>query len=952
MIFNMYSRFLLLFVLMCTVAAATAQTGGTVRGKVYDSSHVALQGATVILIKSSSKDTLKTVTSREGLFVFANVTDNKFRLVVSNIGMQTEESEYNFEPGKTELNVGSITLLPGVTTLQEVVISPPPIVIKEDTVEFRADSFNVKPNSNVEDLLKRLPGLQVDKDGNITAQGKTVSKIKVNGKDFFGGDPKTASRELPADIIDKVQIVDDYGELAQASGIKDGDPDIVINLQLKKDKNQGVFGRVSAGYGTDDRYQATVNANLFKENTQLSVLGNLNNINQNLFDFTNANNQRGGGGGGGRSIRGGGGGGGNSGDGATSDSNADQNGITDNKSIGINFRTDFENKKGSLYGNYSFANRNTIIERYTSRQNISGISLFTNNQSNFSNNINNNHRVNLNLEYNIDSATYIKIIPNFSYGYADRRSGGLFEYFDKDDFKTQEGTTGDTVASKTPNFSGSVNFNHRFKKRGRNVSLSANLGTSRSLSDDDKINYTRKFLETGGYSDIFIDQFISQNNRNRNYGFRVTYTEPVASNRFLDISYGYNTSYARNDRRTYASDPITGTLNFLDSLSNAYENNFINQQMGLSLRTVNKKYNYSVGINVQPALLDGYSITKDSAYKPQRRLNVAPTARFSYNFSRTKRLNINYNAHFNQPSFNQLQPVLDVSNQQYQTIGNPDLKPEFSHNLRAFFNNFNFTSGRTLFAGINANTVQNRIVNNNINLDSSGAQLSRPENINGFYTLSGFYNYSVPFQNRRYILTLNGNVNYNHDVGLVNSEKNVGNNWITNQRLNFDFNYKTWLEWGVYGAYSLNSTQYTLTRNGVRMSSEAWNLGSRMRMDIPGGLILRYDLSYMLNNGISSGVTGNPTLFNASIEKTLFKKKNGFIRLSGFDIFNQNTNISRQVSGNAIIDSRVNRLTRYFMLTFTYRLMQFKGAQAATNTNQQGGAAPGRGEGPRMMRQP
>lgn len=944
----MHSKILLLLSLLFTAVAATAQTGGTVKGKVYDSSHIILPGATVLLVKPSSKDTLKTVTSKEGLFVFNNVTANSFRLIVSNIGMDNVEQDFNFEAGKTELNVGSITMQPSITTLQEVVITPPPIIIKEDTVEFRADSFRVKPNSNVEELLKKLPGLQVDKDGNITAQGKTVTKIKVNGKDFFGGDPKTASRELPAEIIDKVQVVDDYGELAAASGIKDGDPDIVINLQLKKDKNQGVFGRASAGYGTDNRYQATINANVFKENTQLSVLGNLNNINQNLFDFSNANNQRGGGGQG-RTIRGSGGG-----DGATSDTNADQNGITNNKSIGVNFRTDFEEKKGSFYGNYSFSNRNTNTERFTSRQNISGIT-FTNNQSNFSDNINNNHRVNLNLEYNIDTATYLKVSPNFSYGYADRTSGGIFEYLANENFKTQEGRSGDIVDSRTPNFSAAINLNHRFKKRGRNISLNANLGTSRSLSDDDKINFTRRFLEAAGVidtTDTYLDQLINQNNRNRNYGFRITYTEPVSSNRFLDISYGYNTSYARNDRRTFDKDSVSGGLDFVDSLSNAYENNFINQQIGLSLRTVNKKYNYSIGVNVQPALLDGYSITKDSAYKPQRRLNIAPTARFAYNFSRTKRLNLNYNANFNQPSFNQLQPVLDISNPQYQTIGNPDLKPEFSHNLRVFFNNFNFTSGRTLAAGFNANTIQNRIVNNNINLDSSGAQLSRPENIDGFYTLSGFYNYSVPFQNRRYIVSLNGTVNYNHDVGLVNSEKNVGNNWITNQRLNFDFNFKEWLEVGVNGAYSLNSTQYTLTRNGERLSSDAWSFGSRMRMDIPGGFIVRYDLSYVINNGLASDVTGNPTLLNASIEKTLFKKKNAFIRLSGFDIFNQNTNISRQVSGNAIIDSRVNRLTRYFMLTFTYRLMQFKGAQASSgNQGNQGNERGGRqgGEGRRSM---
>ncbi len=907
----------LFFGLILTVHAQS----GSVRGKVYDSSHFALPGATVTLITKGSTDTLTAVTDKEGLFIFRNINVSSFRLRVSNTGMEQIEQDFDFESGKTDLNVGSITMTPLITTLEEVVLSPPAVVIKEDTVEFRADSYEVRPNSNVEDLLKKLPGLQVNSDGSITAQGKTITKIKVNGKDFFGGDPKTASRELPADIIDKVQLVDDYGELAAASGIRDGDPDIIINLQLKKDKNRGVFGRAAAGYGTDNRYQATVNANVFRETNQVSVLGNLNNINQNLFDFSNANNRRGGGGQS-RSIRGGGGSS-NAGDG-TSDTNANQNGITDNKSIGVNFRSDFA--KGSFYGNYSYANRNTIVERATSRQNIAG-RIFTNNQNSYANNIGNNHRANLNFEYNFDSLNYLKIIPNFSFNSNNNISNGLFDYTNDEGFKTQEGYNRDAVTASAPNFSASISYNRRFQKKGRNLSTDINLGTSQSLNDDDRINFTRNYLATAGLDSIYLDQLIAQQNRNRNYGIRVRYSEPVSQNRFLDIHYSYNFSYANVNRSTYANDTISGLSSFVDSLSNAYENRFINQQVGVSLRTVNKKYNYSLGVSLQPAHLSGYSISKDSAYTPQRRLNVAPSARLSYNFSRTKRLNMNYNANFNQPSFNQLQPVKDVSNRQYQTQGNPDLKPEFSHNLRVFFNNFNATSGRSLFVGVNGNTIQNRIVNNNINLDSSGAQLSRPENMNGYYTLTGFYNYSIPFQNRRYVVSYNGTINYNHDVGLVDSKKNVGNNWVTTQGLRLDISLQQWLELGLNGAYSLNSTQYSLTQNGDRLSSSAWTMGSNMRLDLPAGFILRYDVRYVINNGLSSDVTGNPTLLNASIEKTILKNKNGFIRLSGFDILNQNTNISRTVSGNAIIDSRVNRLTRYFMLTFTYRLTKFTGQQ-------------------------
>ncbi|MFT3702426.1 MAG: outer membrane beta-barrel protein [Agriterribacter sp.] len=916
-----------------------AQTNRTVRGKVYDSSHVVLRGATVMLYKQGAKDTLKTVTDKEGQFMFGNVSVNAFRLSITNVGMENIEQDYEFEESKSDLNVGSITMSPAIKTLQEVIIAPPPIVIKEDTVEFKADSFKVRPNSSVEDLLKKLPGLQVDKDGNITAQGKTVTKIKVNGKDFFGGDPKTASKELPAEIIDKVQVVDDYGDMAAVSGIKDGDPDIVINLQLKKDKNQGVFGKASAGYGTDNRHQYTLSANFFRENTQLSVLGNMNNINQNLFDFSNTGaNTRGGGGGAGRTISG------SSSSSGTSDSNADQNGITDNKSIGINFRTDFPNKKGSFYGNYSFANRNTNITSSTSQTNLfDNGTTYINNRNSYADNIGNNHRANLNLEYNIDSANYLKIRPNFNYGYSDNRSNGIFNYLSGGD-TTQAGHNSDTVSSKSPNINAEISYNHRFlRKRGRNLSVNINLGGSSSLRDDDKINFTKEYLKAGGYSETYLDQLINQDNNNRNYGIKITYTEPVARNRFLDISYGYNYSYSKNDKKTYDRDGLTDALYLNDSLSNAFENKFINQQAGISLRTINKKYNYSFGVTMQPVYMNGYSLTKDSAYAAQKRINFSPSARLAYNFSRTKKLNVTYNANYNQPGFNQLQPVKDISNPQYQTQGNPDLKPEFSHNLRAIFNNFNFTSGRVLFVGISGSVIQNRIANNNIQLDSSGAQLSRPENVNGYFNTSGFYNYSIPFQNRTYVISLNGNATYTHDVGLVNSEKNIGNNWITTQRLSLEMNLKEWLQLNVGPAYSLNSTKYNLTQNGERISSSSWALSSYARVDIPGGVILRYDVSYVMNKGLASNVQTNPTLLNASIEKTIFKKKNGFIRLTGFDILKQNTSVTRQVTGNAIIDSRVNRLTRYFMLTFTYRLMKFKGSD-------QSGTPGMDGNGPRTRR--
>ena len=309
---------LTIFATILVLSSLNAQVSRQVTGRLVDTAGSALSRASVKLYIPGGKDTLRAVTNNNGAFIIKNVPTPRFNISVSNIGYVVTERSFSFDASLEDIRLEDIAMQPFATTLQEIVITTPPIVVKEDTVEYKIDSSMVKPNAMTEDLLKKLPGIEVDKSGNITAQGKSVTRVKVNGKDFFGGDPKAATRELPADLIDKVQIIDDYGDMANVSGIKDGEPEKVLNLQLKKDKNKGVFGRGTAGIGTDDRYQGTLNTNIFNNNKQLSITANSNNSNASVFND--------GGGGGGRdlnsggigravmaSVDGGGGGGGNRG---------------------------------------------------------------------------------------------------------------------------------------------------------------------------------------------------------------------------------------------------------------------------------------------------------------------------------------------------------------------------------------------------------------------------------------------------------------------------------------------------------------------------------------------------------------------------------------------------------------------------------------------------------------
>ncbi len=937
-----------------------------VKGVIVDSAGKKPMDKVVVgmVIKSDPTDTIYTFSDEKGQFRFDIVPSSNFSVVIRNMGFHPVAKFVPVNKAEKTIDIGTVILSSWGKLLEEVVVEAAPITIKEDTIEYNAASFKVKDNAVVEDLLKKLPGVTVDKDGNVTAQGKSVTRVKVNGKDFFGGDVKTATRELPANIVDKIQVIDDYGDQATVSGIKDGDPDKIINIQIRKDKNKGFFGRVTAGAGTEDRYQASFNSNYFNNDRQISLVGNSNNTNASLFDF---------GGGGNRGatsmIRtgmsavanmGGMGGLKNMMQGGMGQlSTGSNNGISSTNSFGFNYRDQW-GKRISVYGSYSYSHKNTSQLQSTSSQNFYETSSFIANQDLDALSIGDSHRFTFNMEYQVDSFNYLKISPAFSYNASNANSKSAFVYTQTDGTKTSDGSNVNLTDSKVPNVNATVLYNHKFRKRGRNFSASISLGNSENNSTQDITNldyqYTGPFI---GPQNTF--QWLEQDNTNYNYGVRFTYSEPLTKYRSVDFSYSHNLNYAKNDKQTFNVDSTTKVKTLNPFLSNDYDNNFYNNRMGISLRTTMKKYNYTLGISVQPVDLKGNSITKDSAYKSIDRVNIFPIARFVYNFTKTKSLNINYSGNATQPTFTQLQPVTDFSNQQSATAGNPNLKPSINHNVNLTFNNFNFISGRVLFTNMTFSTIENQIINKTAKLGNNGSSISIPENVNGYYNVSGFYTFSKPYKNRKFVLTFNGNVNYNHNINLTDSvlltgnnlkqnlalNKIIGSNWVLSQGFNFEFNYKEWLELGTGVSYSLNDNKYKSPDGNAlssfqNTSSNAWTLSNNINIDLTKTLVLKYDFDYTINSGLASSITKNPAIMNASLEKQFFKKKNGIFKIAAYDLFKQNSNISRSVSANSIIDTRTNRLTRYFLATFTYRLQKFKGQQPQ-------GQRQGRGNGNRRM---
>lgn len=909
-----------------------------VKGVVKNDEGKTLSGASLFLYYPGSKDTLRVVTNEKGAFSFPSVKKEKIEILTSFVGYKKLLSNYDYREAEGEQNIWDIVLSPGDNTLETVTVEAAKIQIKEDTVSYRIDSTMYRKNDNVEEVLKKLPGIEVDKTGKVTAQGKEVTKVKVNGKDFFGGDVQTATRELNADMVDRIQVIDDYGDQAAFTGVRDGEASKTLNIQLKKDKNKGVFGNVNAGVGTEDRYQAGLSMNFFNNDRQVSVIGNMNNINASSFNFSNMGTM------GGMVMNIAGGMGitkGGAGIGSAFGNFGNSNGLNETKSIGVNFRDQW-GPKVSAYGSYSFSNRNSTTLQNVSQQNIQ-----TNNNTNLQNNAdyatNNNHRFSFNIEYKIDSFNYIKFTPNVNYGETDGRNLSDFHFSGPNGNMLSDGYTNSFSSSQSPNINGNILFNHRFKKRGRTLSLNLSGGRNYTDSENDYTNNTNYYRPGGVVDNEQLIQYITQNNDNTSASLRASYIEPLSKTKSLEFNYTYSNQLTSNDRENFIIDPGTGDKYYVDSLSNIFDNKYITNRVGMNFRNNQKKFNYSIGLAVQPASISTNSQSGHYHFK-QDIVNYYPVFRYQYNFSKSRSFGVTYNGSTRQPSYSQLQPVYNYSNPQYITIGNPDLRPEFSNSLNLRYNNFDFITGNVFFGSINASFTNDKIVSNIFDLgkDSTsanykpGVQETRYVNADGTYALSAFYNISKPIQNRKYVFNLGGNISYNNNVSFIESAKNKGKNLILGQRFSMDYRLKKWLESNVAVNYTLNNSKYSLQKN-FNSTTQAWSISHNSRVFLPKGIVFTYDMDKTINQGFGSGVNTNPFIINAGLEKQFFKSKKLSLKLTAQDILDENTSINRSVSATAITDTRTNRLGRYFMLGGTYRLSKFTGKAPQQNRIIMGG---------------
>jgi len=905
---------------------SSAQKSGNIKGVVFDTiakQPVPAATITVLQAKDSSLVTF-TMTNGRGEFSLANVPYGDYRLLVTHVNYHNVNKYFSVNDANKNIDLSNIEVSDKNKVLEEVVImaEAPPVTLIGDTVQYNAGSFKTKPNAVVEDLLKRMPGIQVQKDGTVKAQGQEVKRILVDGKEFFGNDPKIATKNLPADAVDKVQVYDKQSDMSQLTGFDDGQSEKTINLKLKKDKKKGVFGKVNGGGGTDGRYQGKFNVNSFKGARQMSVIGMGNNTNaegfsfMDILSFSGGMNQLGGNsGGGGININM-----------SSNDAMVSALGGGNNNSInttwagGVNYNN-IIGKKMEVQSNYFYNHYNPITDQKLSRQYILPDSTYFYDQNSRTNNTSNSHRFNLKYDYLIDSMNSIKFTPTLTLQESKNHSISKYETLSEQLIRSNRGASDNFSASDGYNFNGTLLYRKKFRRRGRTFSFS--VGSTLSNSDGNgELESVNQFYNRSGnlVKNDSIDQHSDFETEVRGYNTRAVYTEPLFKRSLLEFSASKNESRSVSDKVTYDYDSGSGKHNIINPLlTNNYENIYGTTTAGIRIRTQKKKYNYSVGLTWQNADLKG-TITsgiKDSVITKSF-YNLLPNARFQYNFTRFKNLHLDYRASTNQPSVTQLQPIPDISNPINIKLGNPNLKQEFTHRINANYTGMNPFRNKSFFWFSSYSFTNNKIVNYDV-IDSFGRKLTTPVNVDGVYNLNNDIGIGWPLHFIRATLNFNTGLGYSKSIQFINTIRNNIYNANISARAEISKSFNDKFDLTLNGGVTYNKAKYSL-ESSLNNNYLTQDYGIDAGWQLPKNFYLSTDFTYTISSQRSEGFNAKVPLWNASFSKLFLKYNRGELKISVHDLLNENEAIVRYTNSNYIEDQSNRVLKRFYLLSFTYSL--------------------------------
>lgn len=946
-------RFLLLTVALVTIFSAQAQR--TITGKVIDSEQKesVIQG-TVALLKADSSLVANALTNMEGLFSLTAPSNGRFILKITYIGYKDLYHVVNVE-GKP-VNVGTLTIAPDTKMLKEVEVvkNVAKVYSKEDTLIYNATAYKTPEGSVVEELVKKLPGAEVGDDGSIKINGKTVQKILVDGKEFMTGDTKTAIKNLPTSIVDRIKTYDEKSDLSRVTGIDDGNDQTVLDFGLKRGMNRGMFANIDAGIGTNERYSSRAMAAMMKDNWRVMGFASANNVNDMGF---------GGGGGGGRFGGGG------------------RNGLQASKMGALNFNYEEKNKlkwDGSVRWNHgdgdAWSRRST--ENFVSRT------------GSFSESVNQNYsrsnswNAQMRVEWMPDTLWNISFRPSWSFNTNDGTSSSASGTFSDDPYNYVSSTdniaymasqllgidsalvvnqrqNGSLSYSDSKRLGGTLQLNRKLGGGGRNITLQMGGNYNEGASESFSRSLVDLYQLATGDSAYQRNRYNVTPTKNYDYNARITYSEPILPATFLQFSYNFQYRFTESDRSTYDFwsmnnpaqrydmsglypdyrewDGIFGALDghnyteFIDdSLSrfSQYKNYIHTGEV--MLRVIRKAYNFNVGVQIIPQHTQfSYRYMGNDIKTDRDVVNWSPTANFRWKISDRGQMRFEYRGSTSQPSMTDLLPITDNSDPLNITSGNPGLKPSFTQRFNWRFNNYYERHQRFVFANLNFSTTSNSVANMVKYDPVTGGRESHPENINGNWNVGGNFTFNTAIDTTGYFnVNTSTDVNYSNNVGYIdllrdgNISKMTTKQTTIGERLGGSYR-NDWMEFEINGGVRYNYVYNALQPNS-NLSTWAFNYGFNTTLQAPWGMQFTTSLNMSSRRGYSdASANTNELIWNAQISQSFLKGKPLSVRLEFYDILGNQSNFSRSISAMSRTDNWYNSINSYVMLRATYRLNLF-----------------------------
>ncbi len=947
-------RVLLLILMILPAFTMYAQKKTTVSGRVLDSeSAEALSYATVQILKSDSTSMVGGgTTNLNGYYNVKNIPAGNYVMKVSYIGYHNFFRTLEVKDGQNQVNGGTILLTPNSVVLQEAVVTGTlkQVEVKEDTLIFNAAAFKVPEGSVLEELIRKLPGAEVSDDGTIKINGKTVSKILVEGKEFFSNDRSMAMKNLPSEIVEKVKTYDKQSDMARMTGIDDGEEETVIDLSIKKGMRNGWFGNMDFGIGTKERFAERAMVSRFADATQITVTGQYNNT-----------GGRGFGGG-----RGGGGGGGN----------------TKMGMGGVNIA--LERGKFEIGGNVRYQGRKTTSTSKSATQNFITTSTSYSNSYNWNLNRSNNMNGDFRIEWKPDSMTTVLFRPSFSFGDSESKGNGQNATFNDDpyeqqgvtnplfemekiahDIKVNHNVTGSKSEGNNHSFNGNLTMNRRLNNLGRNFSIqtggSYNKNTNKNFSLSD-VTYFQF-----GDSLALTYRYRTTPNSSKNFNIGFNYSEPlIARKLFLQTSYRFNYQNNHSDGKAYdmgyVDDLITEIRNtgagylpwdyyqYLDEdLSRYTDNTNYIHNIDVQLRLVTQTINLNVGVNVQPQRQRmEYNYQALDTTATRNYIRVSPTLNFRYRFNRQHTLRIRYRGQTQQPSITDLFNMTDNSNPLNIRMGNPGLSPSFNNNINIDWNNYLSNTMQSFVARLSFQNTLNAIESRTQYNEETGGRITQPTNVNGNWSINGNFGWNRPIFVDNFTLNTSTSSSYRNNIGYIYQQNQSLRNKVKNFSLgeSIRLNYRSdYWDVSLQGNINYNNQKSVLVPTNNR-STYDFSYGASYNLNMENGFGFSTNMSMNSRRGYASAdMNTNELIWNAQVSYRFLKGKAATVSLQAYDILSKRSNISRTINATMRRDTETNAIYSYVMAHFIYRFNMFGGRNRNRNNNNDRGGRGGRGEG-------